>query len=148
MRFLLPSPALNPDTALLPVILSVVGRFACESANGVEGPLGAHRTVRVEVFQTSKTRRGATRVEILRLRVCFALRSKPSAQDAEKTLWRPVQLPVDIGVTENGLHVFPGLGKRDGLHKFLGIPVFPLSQPVIHPSRGNSGCPIANLSQE
>ena len=58
-------------------------RFA-NRPDGVEGPLAAHRTVAVRrsaAFDACSPKRLWERVEVLRLRVCFAKRSKLSAQD-------------------------------------------------------------------
>ena len=41
-----------------------------------------------------------------------------------------VELAVDTRIAQDGLHVFAGFGKGDGLDKFLGIAVMTLSQPV------------------
>src|SRR5271166_2756099 len=45
-------------------------------------------------------------------------------------LRRAVKLTVDTGIAQDGLHVFAGFGKRDGLDKLLRIAVMALAQPI------------------
>jgi hypothetical protein len=46
-------------------------------------------------------------------------------------LWRAVELLVQAGVAEDGLHVFSGLGEGDGFYELLGVAVFALRQPFV-----------------
>src|SRR5450755_3065215 len=56
--------------------------------------------------------------------------SVPANRHGLVGLWRPVKLAIHTGVAQDGLHIFAGLGKGDGLDEFLGIAVVALSQPV------------------
>src|SRR5579872_6021686 len=44
----------------------------------------------------------------------------------------PIQLPVNVRIPQDGLHVLARLSERNRFHKFLGIAIFSLTQPVLH----------------
>src|SRR5690242_10305246 len=65
-----------------------------------------------------------------------ALKRRSSAStlgsDHRRLLWRSVQLPVNVGVAHDGLHILACLSKGNRFYKFLYVPVFSRCLPVSH----------------
>src|SRR2546430_7292275 len=56
-----------------------------------------------------------------------------SLNSQKNLLRRAVQLPVQVRVPHDGLHVFSGFSKRNRFHQFLYITILAVTLPILHP---------------